>query len=111
MLRELTRAVRDGQRLVRQAERLAAEVRRLLDVEPQRQAQPAQERRRGHGPHCRHCQLVEAYRLERDTQVRYGESLACGDEDYRPVTFKAWLTENGREQRTIRDEEWAAEWS
>jgi hypothetical protein len=108
MLRELIRAVRDGQRLVRQAERLAVEVRRLLDAQP---VQEQKQKRRGHGPHCRHCQLVEAYRLERDSQVRYGESLACGDEDYRPVTFKAWLTENGREQRTIRDEEWAAEWA
>jgi hypothetical protein len=110
MLRELSRAVRDGRRLVRDGEQLLTELRRVLAVD-QPAAKQEQRGRRGHGPHCRHCQLVEAYRLERDSQVRYGESLACGDEDYRPVTFKAWLTENGREQRTIRDEEWAAEWA
>lgn len=108
MLRQALRIVNDGRRLVRDGERLARDLQRLLG-EPQPQQQQQQGRRR-HGPDCRHCQLVEAYRLERDTQVRYAESLACGDEEYRPLTFKAWLVANGQERR-LRDEEWAAEWS
>lgn len=46
--------------------------------------------RRPHPRHCRHCSMVELYRLERDTQIQRYE-VACADEDMRPVTFKEWL--------------------
>jgi len=110
MLRQAIRTVRDAQRLVREGEALWRELGRVLAVPAPRQAEP-QPRRKGHPPGCRHCSQVEDYRLARDSQLRYAESLACGDEEYRPVTFREWLVQEGRERRVIGDEEWAAEWS
>lgn len=119
LLRKVIRGVQDAQRLVREREQLIREVRRVLDQQRPQQDQespaarpkPQRERsHRGHGPDCKHCQLVEAYRLERDSQVRHAESLACGDEDFRPITFKEWLVTSGQERR-VADEEWAAEWA
>lgn len=81
---------------------LAGEVARLEAELAELERGPAPKRER-HGPDCRHCQLVEAYRLARDSEVRYGESLACGDEDYRPVTFKEFLIAAGRERRAAED--------
>lgn len=101
-LRQAIRGVRDAQRLVREGEKL---LRQCGIIEPPQQQATA---RRVHGAHAA---MVESYRLERDAQVRYAESLACGDEDYRPVTFKEWLRDSGQERRAIRDDEWAAEWA
>ncbi len=107
MLRQASHAVRDAQRVVLESEALLRRVHRILGQPQPTVPQP----RRAHGPDCRHCQLVEGYRLARDTELRHAESLACGDEDYRPVTFRQWLEQSGQERRTIRDDEWAAEWS
>lgn len=46
--------------------------------------------RRPHRPGCRHCDMVQLYRLERDHQLRTRE-VACADEDLRLVTFREWL--------------------
>jgi hypothetical protein len=40
---------------------------------------------------CRHCEMVEDFRLAQDTDVRRID-VACRDEDARPVTFRQWLT-------------------
>lgn len=51
-------------------------------------------RRRGHRYRTpstsRHAEMVEAYRLQRDAQVRARE-VAAADEDAVPVTFREWL--------------------
>lgn len=49
-------------------------------------------RRRPHLWPCRHCVMVEDYRLTRDSQLRLAEGAHRQDEDYpRPITFKEWL--------------------
>lgn len=40
---------------------------------------------------CRHCGMVEDYRLLRQAQLEYAEGPHNRDEDYRLVTFKDWL--------------------
>ena len=40
---------------------------------------------------CRHCGMVEDYRLLRQAQLEYAEGAHNRDEDYRLVTFKDWL--------------------
>jgi hypothetical protein len=39
---------------------------------------------------CRHCDMVEGYRLARNAQVQARE-VAAADEDARPVVFRDWL--------------------
>lgn len=46
--------------------------------------------RRPHRPGCRHCSMVEDYRLTRDAEIRVIETTAR-DENARPVVFKEWL--------------------
>src|SRR4051812_44476850 len=40
---------------------------------------------------CRHCGMVDDYRLQRQAQLEYAEGEHNRDEDYRLVTFKDWL--------------------
>src|SRR5438309_1608412 len=40
---------------------------------------------------CRHCGMVEDYRLLRQAQLEYAEGAHNRDEDYQLVTFKDWL--------------------
>lgn len=40
---------------------------------------------------CRHCDMVEAFRLAQDSDIRRIDT-ACRDEDARPVSFREWLT-------------------
>jgi hypothetical protein len=51
----------------------------------------APKRRMPHRYGCRHCAMVELYRLARDTAIREKE-VACGDEDAFVPTLKWWLT-------------------
>lgn len=53
--------------------------------------------RKPHPRHCRHCSMVEDYRLTRDSMIRARE-VACADEDLVPVTFKEWLMSYRYEQ-------------
>ena len=50
----------------------------------------APKRRNPHRYGCRHCAMVELYRLARDTAIRAKE-VACGDEDAFVPTLKWWL--------------------
>jgi hypothetical protein len=48
----------------------------------------------GSRPHvwlCRHCDMVEDYRLNREAQLQLAEGVFRQDEDYRLTTFKEWL--------------------
>ena len=48
----------------------------------------------GSRPHlwpCRHCDMVEDYRLHREAQLQLAEGVFRQDEDYRLATFKDWL--------------------
>jgi hypothetical protein len=47
-------------------------------------------RRKPHRYGCRHCAMVELYRLARDTVIRESD-VACGDEDAFVPTLKWWL--------------------
>jgi hypothetical protein len=47
--------------------------------------------RRPHLWPCRHCVMVEDYRLTRDAQLRQAEGVYDQDEGYRLTTFKQWL--------------------
>jgi hypothetical protein len=40
---------------------------------------------------CRHCAMVDDYRLLREAQLDYAEGPHNRDENYRLVTFKDWL--------------------
>jgi hypothetical protein len=44
-----------------------------------------------HSGTCRHCEMVEGWRLAADSDLRRIE-VAGQDEDARPVTFREWLT-------------------
>ncbi len=43
-----------------------------------------------HSGTCRHCEMVEGWRLAADADLRRIE-VAGQDEDARPITFRAWL--------------------
>jgi hypothetical protein len=48
----------------------------------------------GSRPHvwpCRHCDMVDDYRLTREAQLLAAEGVFRQDEDYRATTFKEWL--------------------
>jgi hypothetical protein len=48
----------------------------------------------GSRPHvwpCRHCDMVDDYRLNREAQLQAAEGVFRQDEDYRATTFKEWL--------------------
>lgn len=45
---------------------------------------------------CRHCDMVDQYRWERDRQVRETE-VAAGDESRLLIVFKRWLQTYGWE--------------
>jgi len=47
-------------------------------------------RPRGPSHYGPHLIMVEAYRLQRDTDVRARE-VACADEDLPVITFKEWI--------------------
>lgn len=49
---------------------------------------------RGSRPHrwpCRHCDMVDDYRLNREAQIQLAEGVFRQDEDYQLDTFKDWL--------------------
>lgn len=46
---------------------------------------------RPHVPTCRHCDMVDDYRLTRQAQLQHAEGLHRQDQDYRAVVFKDWL--------------------
>jgi hypothetical protein len=48
-------------------------------------------RPRGRSRYGPHMIMVEAYRLQRDTDIRARE-VACGDEDHPVITFREWIT-------------------
>lgn len=56
-------------------------------------------RRRPHPSCCRHCAMVEWYRLERAHQEQLAENELRQDEDFRPVTFRQWLESFQWEER------------
>lgn len=39
---------------------------------------------------CRHCEMVEEFRLAQDADIRRID-VACRDEDAQPVAFREWL--------------------
>jgi hypothetical protein len=43
-----------------------------------------------HSGNCRHCEMVESFRLAQDSDIRRLD-VAAADEDARPVTFCEWL--------------------
>jgi hypothetical protein len=43
-----------------------------------------------HSGTCRHCDMVEAFYLAQDADIRRIE-VAAADEDARPITFREWL--------------------
>lgn len=43
-----------------------------------------------HAANCRHCVMVEEFRLAQDADIRRLD-VAGRDEDARPVEFRAWL--------------------
>lgn len=48
----------------------------------------------GSRPHvwpCRHCDMVDDYRLNRENEAQLAEGVFRQDEDYRLTTFKQWL--------------------
>lgn len=47
--------------------------------------------RKPHPPGCRHCDMVESYRIQRETEIRLYETVEHMDSGKRPVTFKEWL--------------------
>ncbi len=46
---------------------------------------------RPHRWSCKHCGMVEDYRLTRQAQLEYTEGPHGRGEDYRLITFKDWL--------------------
>ena len=47
--------------------------------------------RRPHAWACRHCDMVDDYRLAREADVQAAEGVHRQDEDFHAVTFKQWL--------------------
>ncbi len=47
--------------------------------------------RRPHTWPCRHCDMVDDYRLNRENEAQLAEGRFRQDEDYRLTTFKRWL--------------------
>lgn len=49
------------------------------------------DRSRPHVWPCRHCDMVDDYRLNRENEIQLAEGRFRQDEDYRLTTFKRWL--------------------